>query len=250
MTGYSQRGRIVAAVGASLALLAGVLITLFAGAAPAGAGSAGIPTYTVVVTKTGSGAGTITSQPAGIVCGEICEGQFPPDTDVTLTATSSTGSRHKGWDGTVKGSTKRIVVTPPSDGLPVTVEATFDKAMRPVARLVGEPNLRRLSMRLGCGEPVSCELKVTARVRILTRTGYSAYQALASERSASTGDSGALWLNDLPLGPAGRRIDAKLRKNPLLKAELRVAFEDYETGLRMAINEKGICYCRPKGGAK
>ena len=55
--------------------------------------------YTLTVNKTGTGSGTVTSNPAGINCGNTCQAQFPDGTNVTLTATPSQGSIFSGWGG-------------------------------------------------------------------------------------------------------------------------------------------------------
>ena len=55
--------------------------------------------YTLNVAKTGIGVGTITSSPAGIICGATCSKAFPAGTVVKLTATPSAGSVFAGWSG-------------------------------------------------------------------------------------------------------------------------------------------------------
>ena len=55
--------------------------------------------YTLTVNKLGAGSGTVTSNPAGINCGNTCQAQFPDGTNVTLTATPSQGSIFSGWGG-------------------------------------------------------------------------------------------------------------------------------------------------------
>lgn len=57
----------------------------------------GAPTLTI--TKTGSGTGTITSNPPGILCGTDCTGMFATGTPVTLTVTPDPGSTFAGWSG-------------------------------------------------------------------------------------------------------------------------------------------------------
>jgi len=55
--------------------------------------------YLLSITKTGTGSGTLTSVPAGINCGGICQKTFHESTTVTLTATADTGSEFGGWTG-------------------------------------------------------------------------------------------------------------------------------------------------------
>jgi uncharacterized delta-60 repeat protein len=57
------------------------------------------PTYILSVLKSGSGSGTVTSNPSGISCGTDCTESYPANTTVTLTATSSSGSTFGGWGG-------------------------------------------------------------------------------------------------------------------------------------------------------
>jgi hypothetical protein len=54
---------------------------------------------TLTVSKTGSGAGTVTSMPSGINCGATCVATFALGTTVTLTATASPGSDFDDWSG-------------------------------------------------------------------------------------------------------------------------------------------------------
>lgn len=55
------------------------------------------PPVTLSVTKSGSGSGTVTSNPAGINCGSSCSAQFTGGTPVTMTATADAGSTFTGW---------------------------------------------------------------------------------------------------------------------------------------------------------
>lgn len=57
-------------------------------------------TYSLTVSKTGTGSGTVTSSPAGINCGSDCSEAYSYNTSVTLTAVpSSAGSVFTGWSG-------------------------------------------------------------------------------------------------------------------------------------------------------
>ncbi|MBI4685607.1 MAG: choice-of-anchor D domain-containing protein [Nitrospirae bacterium] len=84
----------------------------------------------LVVTKGGSGSGTVTSSPAGINCGNDCIEAYSAGTVVTLTAIADTGSTFASWSGDCSG-TGTCTVTMGSDK---TVTATFNYA--PVADLI------------------------------------------------------------------------------------------------------------------
>jgi hypothetical protein len=63
------------------------------------------------VTKSGNGAGTVTSMPEGIDCGITCTADFDKGTVVTLTATADPASYFVGWDGAGCSGTDPCVVT-------------------------------------------------------------------------------------------------------------------------------------------
>jgi hypothetical protein len=60
--------------------------------------------FTLTVSKAGSGAGTVTSSPAGINCGSTCQATYASGTMVTLTATPDAGSTFTGWSGACTGT--------------------------------------------------------------------------------------------------------------------------------------------------
>ena len=55
--------------------------------------------YTLTITKSGTGDGTVTSSPAGIDCGSTCSTDFINGTSVTLTVTVSGNNAFFGWSG-------------------------------------------------------------------------------------------------------------------------------------------------------
>jgi hypothetical protein len=55
--------------------------------------------FALTVTKSGLGAGTVTSTPAGINCGSDCSQSYAFGTTVTLVATPSMLSAFAGWSG-------------------------------------------------------------------------------------------------------------------------------------------------------
>jgi List-Bact-rpt repeat protein len=89
--------------------------------------------FPVVVSKTGTGRGVITSSPTGISCGDRCNTPFIYGSLVTLTATAATGSHFAGWSGPCSGTGE---CAPTIGAGPTTVGARFD-AVTVTARLHG-----------------------------------------------------------------------------------------------------------------
>ena len=56
-------------------------------------------TYTLAVTRAGTGTGSVTSSPAGINCGSTCSAMYASGTTVVLTAAAAAGSTFAGWSG-------------------------------------------------------------------------------------------------------------------------------------------------------
>lgn len=79
--------------------------------------------FTLVVSKTGSGDGTIVSDPAGITCGSDCEGTYPALTRVRLNAIPEPGSEFVSWNGDVDCE-DGILIRLPGDA--VSCVAIFD----------------------------------------------------------------------------------------------------------------------------
>ena len=59
--------------------------------------------YSLTVTKSGDGSGTVTSIPAGISCGSTCSANFTESSIVSLTPTADSGSIFNGWSGACTG---------------------------------------------------------------------------------------------------------------------------------------------------
>ena len=66
-------------------------------------------TYALNVTKTGDGAGIVTSDVGGISCGSTCSEMVAFGTTVTLTATANTGT-FTGWGGACSGTGTCVIV--------------------------------------------------------------------------------------------------------------------------------------------
>ena len=62
-------------------------------------------TYLLSVNRMGVGGnGTVTSNPGGINCGNVCQAEFTEGTSVTLTAQPASGSSFAGWSGACSGT--------------------------------------------------------------------------------------------------------------------------------------------------
>ena len=83
--------------------------------------------HTLSVQTGGSGTGTVTSDPAGIDCGTVCQADYDPDTSVTLTATpAADASPEVAWTGCASNPTPTTcAVTMDQDKI---VGATFAAA--------------------------------------------------------------------------------------------------------------------------
>ena len=92
------------------------------GTATVTVGPASGPTNSVLtLTKAGTGAGAVTSAPAGINCTATCNASFATGTAVTLTAVAAPGSVFTGWLGGCTGTQACVVNVNAATG----VSATF-----------------------------------------------------------------------------------------------------------------------------
>jgi len=70
-----------------------------------------IPVFSLSVSETGSGIGTVASSPPGISCAPACVAAFPGATVVALSATPASGSVFAGWSGAGCSGTGGCTVT-------------------------------------------------------------------------------------------------------------------------------------------
>ncbi len=85
-----------------------------------------IPHFSLNVEATGTGQGIVSSTPAGISCGSMCSGSFPPDAQVTLNAVPTANSTFTSWGGACASATTATCVVKMSQAQDVT--AQFDSA--------------------------------------------------------------------------------------------------------------------------
>jgi hypothetical protein len=78
----------------------------------------------LLVTKSGAGAGTVTSSPGGVSCGTDCSEEYVAGTVVRLTATPASQAQFTGWTGGGCSGTGPCVLTINAAAL---VDARFDR---------------------------------------------------------------------------------------------------------------------------
>ena len=110
--------------------------------------------FPLAVAHTGDGAGTVTSSPAGIDCGQACSADFAAGTAVTLTAQAASGSVFSGWSGACTGTAPACTVTMDDARL---VTASFTLASQPLT-----VELRGSGQGTVTGDGISCLVSGTA----------------------------------------------------------------------------------------
>jgi hypothetical protein len=119
----------------------------------------GPPTlYALSVAKQGTGAGTVTSSPAGIDCGATCASSIRAGRTVTLTAAAAAGSTFAGWGGACSGTAATCAVTMDQAR---SVTAQFDAQVTPP-----DPDPRTSSLRVVSAKPQARGQAVVIRLRV------------------------------------------------------------------------------------
>ena len=78
--------------------------------------------YELVVARTGSGNGTVTSSPPGIDCGEHCTASFEAGAEITLSASAAPDSAFTGWSDLCTGTDSCTVSMTGSQNVVATFE--------------------------------------------------------------------------------------------------------------------------------
>jgi len=91
--------------------------------------------YKLTIEKVGTGAGTVTSSPAGIDCGSDCIEDYAAGTEVALNATPDLDSKFLGWSGDCSGVDPQALVTMDSNKACIAI---FEPPP-PIADLTGSP---------------------------------------------------------------------------------------------------------------
>jgi hypothetical protein len=80
--------------------------------------------FALQLVMSGTGSGSVVSNPAGLNCNAACTASFPTNINVTLTATAATGSVFAGWSGACSGAASCVV----NMSAARSVTATFNPA--------------------------------------------------------------------------------------------------------------------------
>ncbi|HVK78221.1 MAG TPA: DUF4215 domain-containing protein [Kofleriaceae bacterium] len=91
-----------------------------------------LSTYTLSVTRGGTGTGTVASFPAGVDCGTTCSAGFVAGTEVTLVATPAANATFEGWSGGCTGTGACTVTM--NANTPVTATFTLKRYTLDVSR--------------------------------------------------------------------------------------------------------------------
>jgi phospholipase C len=109
--------------------------------------------YQLTVTPSAAGAGTVTSSPSGISCPGTCMASFASGTQVTLTATPSSGYFFNGWQGGNCAGTSTCTVTMTTA---TNVNALFATGNQLTVQLTGAGTGTVTSSPAGINCPTTC----------------------------------------------------------------------------------------------
>jgi hypothetical protein len=136
-----------------------------------------IPSLALTISKSGTGAGTVTSSPGGVTCGTTCSGMFTQDSTVVLTAAATPGSLFAGWSGACSGTINTCSVTMSTAK---SATATFNLAP-PVALTVsrigaGTGSITSTPAGISCGSTCSTTFPAASLVTLTaTPSGLSSF---------------------------------------------------------------------------
>lgn len=143
-----------------------------------------LPAPTLTVVRSGTGAGTIDSQPAGISCGDMCSyPTFGWDQQVTLTATPTRDSVVT-WTGACSGTARTCALTLVES---LSVGVQFDVPVLSVS-VTGNGSVRAASVGIDCG--VRCTATIPAGTLVTLTAAAPAGSRFAGWSGACSGTSG------------------------------------------------------------
>ncbi|MBK9030190.1 MAG: InlB B-repeat-containing protein [Myxococcales bacterium] len=144
----------------------------------------------VPLTVAATGAGTVTSTPAGISCGATCSASFPAGSQVTLTATADAGNNFAGWTGACTGNQPTCTLTlaaatsVTASFAPVTFTVTTALVGNGAGTVTASPASLGLSCPPGCTATVAYDTPITLTA---TPTGSSLFVGWSGGTCTGTG---------------------------------------------------------------
>jgi hypothetical protein len=134
-------------------------------------------TRELTVKPTGTGRGTVTSSPAGIVCGRQCAASFPKDKQVVLKAVAADGSRFTGWGVPCTGTGRCTVTLHDSRTVTANFEENSPSNPRLTVNPVGEGSGTVISTTPGisCGQQCSATFPKGTVTLVAAPTKYSVF---------------------------------------------------------------------------
>jgi len=140
-----------------------------------------VPTYTLTVTKAGTGSGTVNSNTPGINCGSDCSESYTSGASVDLVASASSSSTFTGWSGACSGT--GICTVSMTQARSVTATFTINTYTLTVTKAgTGSGTVNSNTPGINCGSDCSESYTSGASVDLV---------ASASSSSTFTGWSGA-----------------------------------------------------------
>ena len=152
---------------------------------------------TLTVTDAGTGSGTVSSFPGGILCPTACTSAYASSEVVTLTASPAAGSAFAGWNGACTG-TSSCVVTMSSDQ---NVTATFNAESSLTVTVGGSGSGKVTSTPAGISCPGTCSADFATGSKVTLTAG------------PSSGSTFAGWSGGACSGTGGCVVTMSLSQN-------------------------------------
>lgn len=115
------------------------------------------PTFDLSVARSGSGAGAVTSSPAGINCGTDCFQNYLQGTTVTLSATAGVNSVFSHWTGVCEGQTATSCDVTMNQGRSATAVFTATHQFSLTKSGTGSGRILSTDGRIDCGTDCSAD---------------------------------------------------------------------------------------------
>ena len=147
-----------------------------------------VPSYTLTVTKSGTGTGTVTSNPAGIDCAGDCNEVYNAGTVATLIATPDVGSSFAGWSGDADCSDGQVTMDSDKPGTAtfnlVQYTLTVSKAGAGSGTVTSSPV--GINCGADCTEPYNYNTVVTLTAGLISGSSFAGWSGACTGTGACT----------------------------------------------------------------